>query len=136
MQPTQKLTSILRRLLELVEAEAGRNPSFAAQLEELTAPLPTKKPPQKEKERKSKIEIPDVLAALQEKGIHEFAFWLRSFDLPTLKAIVKANGFDVAKVSQRWTEPDKFVTLISEQAAAQLRRGSAFLRKPDEPERL
>jgi len=134
MQPTQKLTSILRRLLELVEAEAGRNPSFAAELEELTAPLPSKKPSKKEKDPKAKIEVPDVFSALQEKGAQEFSFWIRSFDLPTLKAIVKANGFDVAKASQRWTDPDKFVSLIAEQAAAQLRRGSAFLRKPDESE--
>jgi hypothetical protein len=44
-----------------------------------------------------------------------------------LKAIVKANGFDPGKTSQRWTEPDKYVELIADQTAARLRRGSAFL---------
>ena len=71
--------------------------------------------------------VPDVFAAMQEKGEGEFRFWLRSLDIATLKAIVKKNGFDPAKVSTRWTEPDKFVVLIAEQLVARLKRGSAFL---------
>ena len=63
----------------------------------------------------------------REKGEDEFRFWLRSLDLHLLKAIVKANGFDPGKNSQRWSEPDKFADLIAEQTAARLRRGSAFL---------
>ena len=66
-------------------------------------------------------------AALQEKGEEEFTFWLHSLDLPILKAIVKANGFDPAKTSLRWRESDKFVHLIVDQTRARLRRGSAFL---------
>jgi hypothetical protein len=42
-------------------------------------------------------------------------------------ASAKISGFDPAKVSSRWTEPDKFVALISEQSIARLKRGSAFL---------
>jgi hypothetical protein len=61
------------------------------------------------------------------KGEEEFRFWLRSLDLRTLKTIIKINGFDPAKASQRWRDLDKFVALIAEQTAARLRRGSAFL---------
>ena len=70
---------------------------------------------------------PNVFAVRQEKGEEESRFWLRSLSPRVLKAIVKANGFDPGKTSQRWTEPDKFVDLIAEQTAARLRRGSAFL---------
>jgi hypothetical protein len=63
----------------------------------------------------------------EEKVEEEFRFWLWSLNPRVLKAIVKANGFDPGEISQRWTEPDKFVELIADQTAARLRRGSAFL---------
>jgi hypothetical protein len=112
----------------LVDEEAARNPTFADRLAAIMNDLPagTDKAPRK------KLAVPtepvaDVIAAFQEKGADEFRHWLRSLDLTTLKAIVKANGFDAGKASRRWTEPDKFVDLIVEQTAARLRRGSAFL---------
>ena len=130
MQPGQKLTRTLRALVDLVEEEAAQNPVFAQKLEAIVADLPGSGALKKSsKTRNSNVsaDTPDVLAAFQEKGETEFRFWLREFDLPTFKAIVKANGFDSGKNSQRWTEPDKFIALIAEQTAARLRRGSAFL---------
>lgn len=129
MHSTQKLTNVLRRLVELVEEEASRNPDFASRLECILAPLPVAKRSKAPKQQVPALDtpLPDVFTAVQEKGEDEFRFWLRSLTLPTLKAIVKVNGFDVAKTSLRWTEPDKFVALIAEQTIAQLKRGSAFL---------
>ena len=130
MQPGQKLTRALRALVELVEEEA------AQRLEAAVADLPagpTNKKHAKTKASAEDIDVPDVLKTFQDKGESEFRFWLRDFDLATLKAIVKANGFDPGKNSQRWTEPDKFIALIAEQTAARLRRGSTFLppKSPD-----
>jgi len=130
MQPGQKLTRALRALVELVEDEAARNPAFAQRLEAIVADLPAGsagKKPAKPKAPAEDIEVPDVLKVFQDKGETEFRFWMRDFDLPILKAIVKANGFDPGKIAQRWTEPDKFIALIAEQTAARLRRGSSFL---------
>jgi hypothetical protein len=130
MQSTQKLTRAFRALVDLVEEEAARNPAFARRLEAAVADLPagpTNKKHAKSKASAEEIEVPDVLKVFQDKGEPEFRFWLRDFDLATLKAIVKANGFDPGKNSQRWTEPDKFIALIVEQTLARLRRGSAFL---------
>ena len=118
----------MRELFALVEDEAKQNAAFAARLETIAEGLgqnPGRKPQQR-KSRES-VTTPDVIAALQEKGEEEFTFWLRSLDLPMLKAIIKANGFDPAKASLRWREPDKFIALIVDQAVARLRRGSAFL---------
>lgn len=130
MQPGKKLTRALRALVELVEEEAERNPAFAQQLDSIVAELPSctsnKKAP-KSKNAFGATEVPDVLTLFQEKGESEFRYWLREFDLVTLKAIVKTNGFDPGKNSQRWTEPDKFISLITEQTSARLRRGSTFL---------
>ncbi len=127
MPHNEKLSGLLRDLFGLVEDEAERNPAFARRLE---AVLGHRLAPRPKKERRRPIplkDVPDVLSALQEKGEKEFRFWLRDFDLQTLKAIVKVNGFDVARASQKWTDPDKYVALIAEQAVARLRRGSGFL---------
>jgi hypothetical protein len=71
--------------------------------------------------------IPDVCAELAAKGEEEFRLWLRSLDLSTLKAIIKMNGFDPGKASQRWTDPNKFVALVAGQAVSRVERGSTFL---------
>ena len=125
MQSTQKLSRSLKALLELIEEEAKQNPIFASRLDAITAELP--KTVKKNSKAISKVEVPDVMTVIQEKGEEEFRFWLRNFDVAMLKAIVKANGFDSAKISQRWNDPDKFIILITEQTIARLKRGSAFL---------
>jgi hypothetical protein len=126
MQPTKKLTPFLRDLLALVDDEANRNPEFAAKLNALMAELPSRsaRPP---RPPKIAVSVPDVFAALQQKGESEFAFWVRTLDIPTLKAIIRANGFDPAKASQRLTDLDKFARLVIDQTAARMKRGSAFL---------
>jgi hypothetical protein len=128
MQSSQKLIRFLRDLFALVEDEAKQNATFAARLETIAEGF-GQRPGKIRQQRKSQVSVatPDVIAALDEKGQEEFTFWLRSFDLPTLKSIVKANGFDPAKASLRWREPDKFVALIVDQTTARRRRGSAFL---------
>ena len=126
MQPTKKLTPVLRDLLALLDEEANRNPDFAAKLNAIMAELPAR-PARSSRPPKTVTTLPDVFAALQEKGEDEFRFWVRTFDIPTLKAIIRSNGFDPAKSSQRWTNPDKFVGLVVEQAVARMKRGSAFL---------
>jgi hypothetical protein len=130
MQHTKKLTSVLRSLLSLIEDEANRNQDFANRLEQITSELP--RPASVQKGGKNKSSSPDeqqidVMAALQSKGEDEYRFWLRDFELLTLKKIIKINGFDPGKKSQRWTEPDKLIDLIVEQTSARLRRGAAFL---------
>jgi hypothetical protein len=126
MQRAKTLTRILRQLAELVAEEAETNPAFAEKLDAVLASIPAGAP----KTGKSKapaIQVPDVFAEYQARGDDEFRFWLRGLEVPTLRAIVKANGFDPGKQSVRWTEPEKFASLIADQLKAQLRRGSAFM---------
>ncbi len=126
MQPTKKLTPILRKFLALVDDEASRNQEFAAKLEAVMAELPAR-PTRPPRPPKTAVAVPNVFGVLQEKGETEFGFWIRTLDIPTLKAVIRANGFDPAKASQRWTDPDKFAGLVIEQTVARLKRGSAFL---------
>jgi hypothetical protein len=129
MQSGTSLKTRLKALLDVIESEATRNSAFAAQLAAVFgSALPehvTRIGPPSGRNRP--IPIPDVFTALQEKGDEEFRFWLRTLDLPTLKATVKQNGFDPAKASQRWKDTDKFIALVHEQTQARLKRGSAFL---------
>src|SRR4029453_11167591 len=122
MQSTKKLTEVFKLLLQAVEEEASKNPSFADRLEAIASGLPVAAPRRGASRKYSapKEPPPDVFAVREAKGEAEFLYWLRSFDLGTLKAIVKVNGFDPGKASPRWTEPDKFAELISEQVSARL----------------
>ena len=126
MQSTKKLTAFLRDLLDLVDDEATRNLEFATKLNSIMAELPAR-PARQPRLPKPAIVVPDVFVELQAKGELEFGFWVRSLDIPTLKAIIKKNGFDPAKAAQRWTDPDKFVGLVIEQTLARMKRGSSFL---------
>ncbi len=127
MQTAKKLERVLRELVALLEDEAGRNPEFAARLEAIVGPLPERVKRAPKCKGPEIVDVPDVLAEFQARGEQEFRFWLRDFDKATLKAIVKRNGFDAARISHRWIEPDKFINLICEQVKSRLERGSAFL---------
>lgn len=128
MQRAKTLTRLLRQLAEVVAEEADQNPAFAAKLDGILAEVPSgggKRP--KGARGGSAAEVPDVYAEYQQKGEEEFRLWLRGLSVAVLKGIVKANGFDPGKVSRPWTEPDKFVALITEQLKARLNRGAAFI---------
>ncbi len=129
MQSGTSLKTRLKALFNVIESEATHNAAFAARLADLfgdALPDPiTRNRPSPRQSRS--IPIPDVFSALKEKGDEEFSFWLRTLDVPTLKAIVKQNGFDSARASQRWKDADKFISLIHDQTQARLKRGSSFL---------
>jgi hypothetical protein len=128
MKTTKKLSRALRDLVALLEDESARNPAFAQRLEEITVELPGRF---RRRPRKQPVSVPDVLAEYESRGPEGFRFWLRDFEVPVLKAIVKRNGFDPARLSQKWLEPDKFVNLICGQVMARAKRGSAF-QAPDQ----
>lgn len=124
MHRAQTLTKLFRQLADLVSEEAETNPAFASKLEAILAPIPggaLSKPKSKA------VSAPDVFTEFEARGSEEFSFWLRTLDIATLKTIIKVNGFDPGKTSVRWKESDKFIPLITEQVAARLKRGSAFL---------
>jgi len=127
MQRAQSLIRVLRQLADLVEEEARRNASFAEKLDGILAPLPKRTGKGAGKRKLTAKDVPDVYAEYQSLGEAEFGFWLRGLDMVTLKGIVKVNGFDPSKLSRRWTEPEKFVPLVTEQVKARLRRGSGFM---------
>lgn len=129
MRRSQKLSGLLKDLVALLDEEAERNAEFGARLDALLAGVRDGPPARELKQRRdrSSAPSPDVFAVLESQGPEELRFSLRSLDLRTLRQIVKTNGFDASRASQKWSDPDKFINLIVEQATARLRRGSGFL---------
>lgn len=128
MNASRKVIETLRAIGKLIEEEADRNAAFAEKLEAITASILVRATThRKHKDSPGATDVPDVLKEYETRGSEEFRFWLRTSSIPQLRAIIKANGFDPEKKSARWSEPDKLVSLIAEQTAARLKRGSAFL---------
>jgi hypothetical protein len=70
----------------------------------------------------------DPFAVLRQSGEQGLQQALASLDLASLKAIVRAYRLDPARISARWTAPERLIELIVEQARARLNQGRAFER--------
>ncbi len=70
----------------------------------------------------------DPFAVLRQSGEQGLQEALASLDLASLKAIVRAYRLDPARISARWTAPERIIELIVEQAQARLNHGRAFER--------
>jgi hypothetical protein len=123
----QALVETLRTMASQVEAD----PALAARLMAGTAiksehEAPTPAPPRAAREL---VAPPlDPFAALRQSGEEGLQQELASLDLASLKAIVRAYRLDPARISARWTAPERIIELIVEQAQARLNHGRAFER--------
>jgi hypothetical protein len=70
----------------------------------------------------------DPFAELRQSGEQGLQEALASLDLASLKAIVRAYRIDPARISARWTAPERIIELIVEQTQARLNHGRAFER--------
>lgn len=124
---TRALVETLRAVASQVEAD----PALAARLiagpaikAEYEAPAQT--PPRLARE----VVAPplDPFTVLRQSGEQGLQEALASLDLASLKAIVQAYRIDPARISARWTAPERIIDLIVEQALARLNHGRAFER--------
>src|SRR5262245_34923813 len=118
MQHSKTLTKILREIAALVEQEAQKNPEFALELERILQPVARPVKGKRREQDARKAPLPDVYREFQTRGEEEFKFWLRDMDRGMLRSIVKMNGFDPSRLSNRWVTGEKFVSLITEQVKA------------------
>ena len=70
----------------------------------------------------------DPFAVLRQSGEQGLREALVALDLASLKAIARAYRLDPARISARWTAPERIIELIVEQAQARLNHGRAFER--------
>lgn len=112
---------LLHRLADLIANEAERNQRFAAELQEILGtreggPKKTRTQPPSE----------DPFEAYRTKGEVGFKSWLETFDVATLKAMVRQHRLDPSRLSDKWKTKARFVSLIVERVPARLKQGDVF----------
>jgi hypothetical protein len=134
MRKEKVLTSLLRKLVDLLSEESDRNPEFAAKLEAILVPLPERKARRNQRTRTAKTEtLPDVHAELASRGESEFTMWLRGQPIAILRSVIRQHDLDASRRTTKWKEPEKLAAFITEQIKGRLARGSAFLTTREDP---
>jgi hypothetical protein len=124
---TRALAEVLRAVASQIEAD----PTLATRLMSGTA---TKAEHERSAQAPSRsareVVAPplDPFAVLRQSGEQGLREALTALDLASLKAIVRAYRLDPARISARWTAPERIIELIVEQAMARLNHGRAFER--------
>jgi hypothetical protein len=131
---SEPLTSETRTLVETLRAMASQveaDPALAAQLMAGQAMVAAQEAPTQAASRPAREVVApplDPFAALRRSGEQGLQQALAALDLASLKAVVRAYRLDPARISARWTAPERIIDLILEQARARLNHGRAFER--------
>lgn len=127
MRNEKKLIGLLRGMVDLLADEAGRNPEFAARLDNLLSLLPARTALSK-KVAKAKAEtLPDVHAELAARGEAEFQLWLNGQSVAVLRALIRTHDLDSTRRTIKWKDTEKLAAFIAEGMRARLSRGSSFM---------
>lgn len=131
MRKEKALVALLRNLVDLVAAEAARNPEFCVRVEQLLEPIPerSKSKPRKASAKRGEV-IPDVYAEWSRRGETDFRFWLREQPIPTIHAVIRTQDLDPMRRTAKWKDPEKLADFVAENLRSRLSRGSSFIR-PD-----
>ena len=127
MRNEKALIKLLRGLVDLLADEAGRNPDFAARLDDVLTSLPagSAKPPNQR--ATPPAELPDIHAEWNQRSETDFRLWLRDQPMPVLRALVRTHDFDPTRRTTKWKEAEKLADFIADGLKARLARGSSFL---------
>jgi hypothetical protein len=131
MRKEKALIRLLRGLVDLITDEVGRNPDFAARMDNVLASLPAE-PSKPAKQRAApSAELPDVHAEWNQRGEADLRLWLRDQPVAILRALIRTHGFDPTRRTARWKEPEKLAEFIADGLKARLARGASFLGRGD-----
>ena len=70
----------------------------------------------------------DPFAVYRDRGEDALRTVLAQQDIPALRAMIRAHRLDPARISARWTAPDRLIALIVQQVQARANIGKAFAR--------
>jgi hypothetical protein len=124
---TRALTEALRVVASQIEAD----PTFATRLMAGPAIKTTSGETAQAVPRPAREVVApplDLFAVLRQSGEQGLREALVALDTASLKAIVRVYRLDPARISARWTAPERVIELIVEQALARLNHGRAFER--------
>jgi hypothetical protein len=126
MTAAQNITATLKRLLEAVSAEAGRNPAFASSLEKALGAARGLEDRQPRRPHRRAPGVVDPFAVFADAGEDGIRRSLAQLSIEQLKDIVAEHGMDRSKLAMKWKTSDRFVELILETVATRSRKGDAF----------
>jgi hypothetical protein len=128
MRSKKPLISLLRKLVDILEDEATRNPAFSSRLDEVIAPfLEIQEPRVKPSSKRFGEELPDVHSELAERGDSEFRSWLRAQPVEVLRAIIRREDLDAARRASKWKDEGKLADFIADGLRSRMSRGFAFI---------
>ena len=111
---TADIAAFLHQLADWIESHPSSFESFAAPVPK---PRGTATP---------HTDTPDVAKIHAESGVDGLKQFLASCDHKTLRRIISNNGFDPSRLSRKWKDRDRLVTLIVDRAVARSQKGDAF----------
>jgi hypothetical protein len=126
MTTVQRITGKLKRVLDAVTAEAGRNPAFASSLEKALEGAPELNRGQPKRRHRRAPGAVDPFAVFAEEGEEGIRRSLSQLSIEQLKDVVAEHGMDRSKLAMKWKTSDRFVDLILETVASRSRKGDAF----------
>lgn len=86
-----------------------------------------RKPIAKKLEKNGKgIRPENVIDLFASKGKEVLLEHLNTLEIPELKKVISAYGFDKSRTSKDWKDKDKFVYLILERVDSIINKGNAF----------
>jgi hypothetical protein len=127
MRNEKALIHLLRGLVSLLADEAGRNPAFAARLDEILNGLPAKAKRPAKQRAAPPVHLPDIHAEWNQRGESDFRLWLRDQPTTVLRALIRTHDLDPTRRTAKWREGEKFADYIADCLKARLARGSSFL---------
>ena len=122
--------TILRRLANAIADQAAANPEFDAEIRLILDQSPQdalRNRPDRSVSMKTKDIVHDPFEAWEQKR-EDFPAWLETLSVSELRAIVRTNGFDPARLSDRWRSKGRFIDLISRRVESRKSQGDVFLR--------
>jgi uncharacterized protein YodC (DUF2158 family) len=140
MPKEKALAGLLGELAEEIVEEYKRNPLFARRLNAVLKVVPVsgeKRPPRSGPRSTSlSVPIPDIYREFESRPEAEFRLWAQQLPVQVLREIVRAHDFDAARRTSKWTDPEKLANFLSDQLAARVNRGSAFLRNESSSKKI
>ena len=127
MRNEKALIGLLRGMVDLLADEAGRNPGFAARLDDLLSVLPARTAPTKKAAKAEMETLPDVHAELAARGEAEFQLWLNGQPIQVLRALIRTHDLDSTRRTIKWKDAEKLAAFIVDGLRARLARGSSFI---------
>jgi hypothetical protein len=114
----------LRRFADLIADQAERNPDFAEAISNILDPLSS---PEKENIKTTEREITlDPFEIYRSHAPEKFRDWLNGLTIHQLRSIVRQHRLDPSRLSDKWKNKERFITLISERVEARSTQGDVF----------